>query len=56
MSSTEPLKISWTWEEWQKSRARRRAISQQIGPPIVRRLKSSSDKRLRAAFSGKRVP
>ena len=56
MSLTVPLKTSWTWDEWQKSRAQRRSISQQIGPPIVRRLKSSSDKRLRAVFSGKRAP
>jgi len=56
MSSPAPLKVSWTWEEWQKSRANRRAITQRIGPAEIRRQKSSSDRRLRAAFSGRRAP
>jgi hypothetical protein len=56
MKSTSPLKTSWTWEEWQRSRALRRAISEKIGPTEIRRIKSSSDRRLRAAFSGRRAP
>jgi len=56
MKSTSLLKTSWTWEEWQQSRALRRAISEQIGPTEIRRRKSSSDRRLRAAFSGRRAP
>jgi len=56
MNSPEPFKVSWTWEEWQKSRALRRAIALKSGPPIVRRRTSSSDRRLRAAFSGNRAP
>jgi hypothetical protein len=56
MKSTSPLKTSWTWEEWRRSRALRRAISEQTGPPEMRRSNSSSDRRLRAAFSGRRAP
>lgn len=56
MNSPEPLKVSWTWEEWQKSRALRRAMALKCGPPVVRRKMSSSDRRLRAAFLGNRAP
>ena len=56
MSSKEPIKIRWSWEEWQLSRAARREASVKVGPPITRRRESSSDKRLRAAFNGKRGP
>ncbi|MEI8140225.1 MAG: hypothetical protein WCI03_10200 [bacterium] len=56
MKSMLVFKVSWTWEEWQQSRALRKAISRQIGPPETRRQKSSSDRRLRAAFSGRRAP
>ena len=56
MKSIPSFKVSWTWEEWQQSRAQRRKISKQISPAETRRKKSSSDRRLRAAFSGRRAP
>ena len=56
MNSAQPLKTDWTWEEWQQSRAARRASAGKIGPAIVRRKESSSDRRLRAAFKGARGP
>ena len=56
MSSGAKLKTDWTWEEWQQSRAPRRAVAERIGPPLIRRLESSSDRRLRQAFRGQRSP
>jgi len=56
MKSTAPLKVSWTWEEWMQSRAARREMSKLVGPAVIRRRKSSADRRLRAAFSGQRAP
>lgn len=51
-----PIKTDWTWEEWQESRAARRAATAKIGPPVTRRRESSSDRRLRRAFDGERGP
>ena len=56
MSSAPPLKTEWTWEEWQATRAARRAAADRVAPPVVRRRESSSDRRLRAAFKGERGP
>ncbi len=56
MNSPAPLKTSWTWDEWLRSRILRKTISEQSGPPEIRRRKSSSDRRLRAAFAGRRAP
>lgn len=56
MSPATPLKTRWTWLEWQESRAARRAVADRVGPPIVRREQSSSDRRLRNAFDGNRGP
>lgn len=56
MNSEKKLKTAWTWEEWQASRPARRAAAARIGPLTTRRKASSSDRRLRAAFSGKRGP
>ena len=56
MKSTAKLKTDWTWEEWEQSRAARRAVTERIGPPVVRRRESSSDRRLRQAFQGQRGP
>lgn len=50
------LKTTWTWEEWQASRAARRRTARKVGPPIVRRPGSSSDRRLRKTFNGDRGP
>lgn len=51
-----PLKVSWTWEEWQASRAARRAVAQRVGAKVTRRGESSSDRRLRRTFGGQRGP
>jgi hypothetical protein len=56
VSSGKKLKTSWTWEEWLASREARRAAADRVGPPITRRRESSSDRRLRAAFDGRRGP
>jgi hypothetical protein len=56
MKSVAPLKTSWTWAEWQQSRALRKTISDQVSPTESRRSKSSADRRLKAAFSGRRAP
>ena len=56
MSATKELKTNWTWEEWQQSRAARRAATLRVGPPVTRRKEGSSDRRLRAAFDGQRGP
>lgn len=56
MNSKDKLKTAWTWEEWQASRQARRSAAKRVGPSITRRRKSSSDRRLRAAFAGQRGP
>ena len=56
MSSAKPLKTQWAWEEWQAVRQARRELSLRVGRPVCRRKESSSDTRLRAAFSGQRAP
>lgn len=56
MNSTGKIKIAWTWEEWQRSRKARRAVTDRITPSSVRRKQSASDKRLRATFDGRRGP
>ena len=56
MNSPCKPKIAWTWDEWQRSRKARRAVTDRITPSSVRRKRSSSDKRLRAAFNNRRGP
>ena len=56
MKSNPELKTTWEWDEWQASRAARRAVAMSIGPPTVRRAESSSDRHLRKAFNGARGP
>lgn len=45
-----------SWKEWQSRRQELRKISRKICPAGLRRKESSSDRRLRAAFGGKRAP
>ncbi|HUI92675.1 MAG TPA: hypothetical protein VLX68_10545 [Chitinivibrionales bacterium] len=52
----EPASRIMTWEEWQARRPELRKIARKICPGGLRRKESSSDKRLRAAFEGKRAP
>ena len=49
--------ISYTWEEWKAGREAKRATLRKLGldGPSLRSV-SSSDKHLRKAFGGKRVP
>ncbi len=56
VNSIVKIKTDWTWEEWQQSRAARRAVAERIGPAVIRRTASSSDVRLRNAFNGQRGP
>jgi|GEM_PF-885696 len=56
MNSKNKIKTTWTWEEWQMSRQARRIAANRIGPSIIRRSESSSDRRLHAAFAGQRGP
>ncbi len=46
-----------SWEEWKASRAAKRAVLERLGldAPSIRS-RSSSDRRLRAAFGGFRAP
>ncbi len=56
MSSGEGIKVSWKWEEWLASRGARREVAARVGPDVVRRAGSSSDRRLRPLFDGERGP
>ena len=56
MNSETTIKTDWTWEEWQRSRAARRAVAERIGPSVIRRRESSADRKLRKAFQGERGP
>lgn len=50
-------RISITWEEWKAGReAKREALRQRGLDAPSRRSTSSSDKRLRKAFGGRRAP
>ena len=50
-----PICISW--EEWKASRAAKRENLRRLGLDAPsRRSESTSDRRLRAAFNGKRAP
>ena len=49
--------ICMTWEEWKASRAAKRENLRRLGLDAPsRRSESTSDRRLRAAFNGKRAP
>lgn len=56
MKSAPKMKTSWTWEEWMASRPARQALARSIGPAVIRRKRSSSDRRLKALFDGRRAP
>ena len=45
-----------TLDDWEKGREARRVSGLKVAPASIRRKESSSDKRLRAAFGGKRAP
>ncbi len=56
VSSDPEMKTSWKWQEWLDSRDARRSVARMVGDPVVRRRRSSSDKRLKALFNGERGP
>jgi hypothetical protein len=49
-----PIDRPISWEDWQRGRRARRETSKQAAPGIVRRRTSSSDRRLRKLFKGRR--
>lgn len=49
-----PIEGSISWEDWLKGRRYRRKLSQLVAPGIIRRKHSSSDRRLKKLFKGKR--
>jgi hypothetical protein len=42
------------WEDWLRGRRARRETSKEVAPGIIRRRRSSSDRRLRKLFKGQR--
>ena len=53
--AAEPIRL--TWDEWKAARAAKREALRQLGLDAPsRRSESTSDRRLRAAFGGKRAP
>lgn len=49
-----PLDRPISWEDWLCGRRARRETSKSISPGVVRRARSSSDRRLRKLFKGQR--
>ena len=49
-----PLDRPISWEDWLRGRRARRETSKSVAPGVVRRPRSSSDRRLRKLFNGQR--
>ena len=49
-----PIEGSISWEDWLKGRRFRRESSQLVAPGVIRRKRSSSDRRLKKLFNGER--
>ena len=49
-----PIEGSISWEDWLKGRRARRESSKLVVPGVIRRQSSSSDRRLKKLFNGKR--
>ena len=43
-----------SWEDWLKCRRWRRELGNRVTPGVIRRPRSSSDRRLRKLFNGQR--
>jgi hypothetical protein len=43
-----------SWEDWLKGRRRRRELGNRVAPEVIQRPSSSSDRRLRKLFKGRR--
>jgi hypothetical protein len=49
-----PIDKPISWEDWLRGRKRRREIGNLVAPAVIQRKKSSSDRRLKKLFKGKR--
>ena len=49
-----PIDRPISWEDWLRGRRARRETSKQVAPGVLRRPGSSSDRRLRKLFKGRR--
>jgi hypothetical protein len=49
-----PIDRPISWEDWLRGRRARRETSKQVAPGVLRRRRSSSDRRLRKLFKGQR--
>lgn len=49
-----PIEGSISWADWLKGRRYRRELGNLVAPEIIRRPRSSSDKRLKKLFKGER--
>jgi hypothetical protein len=43
-----------SWDDWLKGRRWRRELGERVAPKVIRRPRSSSDRRLRKLFKGER--
>jgi hypothetical protein len=43
-----------SWEDWLKGRRWRRELGNRVAPEVIQRQRSSSDRRLRKLFKGRR--
>jgi hypothetical protein len=51
---TIPMREPISWEDWKAGRAQRRKTGRRVAPEIIRREKSSADRRLKRLFNGQR--
>ncbi len=49
-----PIEGTLSYQDWLKGRRYRREISKQVAPGVIRRRRSSSDRRLKRLFKGER--
>ena len=49
-----PIEGSISWKDWLKGRRYRRELGNRVAPEIIRRKRSSSDRRLKKLFNGER--
>lgn len=49
-----PMRGVMPFEDWQAGRTERRKIGNLVAPRVIRRKKSSSDRRLKRLYGGKR--
>jgi hypothetical protein len=49
-----PMGKVMSWEDWLKGRRWRRELGNRVAPEVIQRPRSSSDRRLRKLFKGRR--